>query len=61
MRVGSVLLLKGIIAEYSVFFAEILAWTGAAVLLWVCYQVRMKRLEERARLMSESFREANHG
>ena len=62
MRVGSVLLLKGIIAEYSVFFAEILAWTGAAVLLWVCYQVRMKRLEERARLMSESLIEgANHG
>ena len=46
MRVGSVLLLKGLLGEYAVYSAEVLAWAGAALLQWVAYLVRMRRLED---------------
>lgn len=42
MRIGSALLLPHVIGEYGIYMAEVLAWTGAAVLLAVFY-VRAER------------------
>lgn len=38
MRIGSALILPGFCGEYGVYFAEIAAWTGAAILLYVNYR-----------------------
>lgn len=52
MRVGTVLLLRGLWGEYAVYAAEAAAWIGAAVMLWISYQLRMKRLERQGRFKS---------
>lgn len=44
MRVGAVLLLPLLIGQEGVFYAEILAWTGAAVILIAAYYLRMNRM-----------------
>ena len=41
MRTGAVLLLTGVIGSDGIFWAEILAWAGAAVLLCIGYYVIM--------------------
>ena len=45
MRVGSVLFLPAFVGQDGVFLAEVIAWTGAAVLLIVVFYVRLRRLE----------------
>lgn len=45
MRVGSVLFLPAFVGQDGVFLAEVIAWTGAAVLLIVMFYVRLRRLE----------------
>ncbi|MGN0505905.1 MAG: MATE family efflux transporter [Lachnospiraceae bacterium] len=49
MRIGSALLLTKVVGEDGVFYAEILAWLGAAVLLGVSYYVIM--IKERIKLI----------
>ena len=44
MRVGTVLLLPGLLGYRAVFAAEVVAWTGAALLLGVCYLRKLRRL-----------------
>ena len=44
MRVGTVLLLPKLVGSFGVFFAEVTAWTGAAILLTVMFYVRLHRL-----------------
>ena len=49
MRVGAALLLPRLIGENGVLFAESCAWIGAAVLLFVSWEVtasKMKREEK---------------
>lgn len=47
MRVGVSLLLPRFIGQNGIFYAEIMAWTGAALLLSASYFWRMGRLEKR--------------
>lgn len=44
MRVGAVLLLPLLVGQEGVFYAEILAWAGAAVILITAYYLRMHML-----------------
>lgn len=44
MRVGIALLLPLAIGQEGIYYAEVVAWTGAAVLLTAAYFVRMRRL-----------------
>lgn len=44
MRVGAALLLPALIGEWGVYFAEILAWGGAALLLIWGYHFRIRRI-----------------
>lgn len=44
MRVAAVLLLPLLIGQNGVFYAEVLAWTGAAVILIASYYMRMHTL-----------------
>ncbi len=44
MRVAVILILPRIIGEFGVYFAEIAAWTGAAILLMVTYYYRERKL-----------------
>lgn len=46
MRVGVALLLPRIIGESGIFYAEIFAWAGAAVLLIISYRVIIKKYKE---------------
>ena len=41
------LLLPPLIGEWGVYFAEVLAWGGAAVLLLIGYHQRVRKLEGR--------------
>lgn len=45
MRVGSVMFLPAFVGQDGVFLAEVIAWTGAAILLIVMFYVRLHRLE----------------
>ena len=47
MRLGAALLLPPLIGEWGVYFAEVLAWGGAAVLLLIGYHQRVRKLEGR--------------
>ncbi len=49
MRVSAVLLLPMAIGRNGVFYAEILAWTGAALILITVYYVKMHRMVRRQR------------
>ena len=41
-----VLLLPKLVGSFGVFFAEVTAWTGAAILLTVMFYVRLHRLRK---------------
>ena len=47
MRTGAVLLLTKAIGSDGIFWAEILAWIGAAVLLGTSYYVIMGRMKRK--------------
>lgn len=47
MRVGAVLLLPMFLGEWGVYFAELCAWTGAAVLLMSAYYIRVRKLPDK--------------
>lgn len=44
MRTGSAILLPLLLGEEGIFYAEILAWAGADVILVTSYYFRMKKL-----------------
>lgn len=48
MRVGAAVFLPKIVGQEGIFYAEILAWTGAAVLLVISYYHTIGRLEKKA-------------
>ena len=43
MRTGTAILLPLALGEEGIFYAEILAWAGADVILVVSYFIRMKK------------------
>jgi hypothetical protein len=45
MRTGSALLLPLLVGENGIFFAEILAWLGADVILVASYFVKMRKFK----------------
>ncbi|MBO5055521.1 MAG: MATE family efflux transporter [Lachnospiraceae bacterium] len=47
MRVGCALFLTEMIGQRGVFFGEILAWTGADILLFFAYLYQMKKMKSR--------------
>lgn len=46
MRVGTVLLLPKLVGNSGVFYAEVTAWTGAAILLVTMFYIRLRRLRK---------------
>lgn len=44
MRIGVALLLPGLIGDSGIFYAEVTAWTGAAVLLAFSYYRRLRKM-----------------
>ena len=46
IRVGVALLLPKVMGQNGIFYAEITAWTGAAVLLAVSYYIRIRKFRE---------------
>ena len=44
MRVGTALILPRLLGERGIFYAEVLAWAGAAVYLMLAYYAHMRRL-----------------
>ena len=46
IRVGVALLLPKVMGQNGIFYAEIAAWTGAAVLLTVSYYIRIRKFRE---------------
>ena len=44
MRIGIALILPLWIGQDGIYFAEVFAWAGAAVLLFVSYQIKIKKL-----------------
>ncbi len=44
MRVSCVLLLPGIIGEWGLYLAEVMAWFGAFVMLYAAYKINEKRM-----------------
>lgn len=49
MRVGAVMILPHFMGEEGLFWAEVLAWAGAAVILGIAYYVEMHRKEQARR------------
>ncbi|MEG0592774.1 MAG: MATE family efflux transporter [Coprobacillus sp.] len=47
MRVGIALLLPLYIGQDGIYFAEVFAWTGAAILLYLSYKIKIKNLMQR--------------
>lgn len=47
MRVGAALILPKYIGVYGVYIAEVLAWVGAAIMLYVCYRMDIRKLEKK--------------
>ena len=46
MRVSAALLLPKLVGENGIFYAEIMAWSGAAVLLEAGYYIRIRKLKK---------------
>lgn len=44
MRISAALILPGCMGEYGIYMAEVAAWAGAAVLLYVFYKRNIKKL-----------------
>ena len=49
MRVSCAIILPRFLGEWGIYFSEIAAWIGAAILLIVGYQFRMRELEADSR------------
>lgn len=47
MRTGAALLLPYLVGEYGIFYAEILAWLGADVVLFVSYLYRIRAISRK--------------
>ena len=47
MRIGAALILPIFIGQNGIFFAEIAAWSGAALLLCISYYIRIRATEEK--------------
>ena len=47
MRTGAALILPYLFGQEGIFYAEILAWLGADVILAVSYFVKMRQLQQR--------------
>lgn len=45
MRTGTAILLPVFLGEEGIFYAEILAWIGADVILVTSYYLRMKKMK----------------
>ena len=56
MRISIILILPALIGEFGVYFAEVAAWLGAAVLLMCMYYVRIRRLEREMKCQGENQR-----
>lgn len=56
MRCGSAVLLPVMMGETGIFYAEILAWAGADVILVTSYAIRMRKLQKRE-VLKENVRE----
>ena len=54
MRIGCALLLPALVGVWGLYFAEIAAWIGAAVLLIVCCYRHLSRLEGAAQATAET-------
>ena len=48
MRTGAALILPGLIGYWGVFYAEVLAWAGADVILVATYCVTYSRLRRQS-------------
>ena len=46
MRVSAALLLPKLVGENGIFYAEIMAWSGAAALLAAGYYIRIRKLKK---------------
>lgn len=46
MRIGIALILPLWIGQDGIYYAEVFAWAGAAILLYVCYKIKIKALFE---------------
>ena len=46
MRVGAVMILPKFIGQDGIFYAEIAAWTGAAVLLMMSYYMVIRKYKK---------------
>lgn len=47
MRIGAALILPIFIGQNGIFFAEIAAWSGAALLLCISYYIRISAMTKR--------------
>ena len=47
MRIGAALILPIFIGQNGIFFAEIAAWSGAALLLCISYYIRIRATEKK--------------
>ena len=47
MRIGAALILPIFIGQNGIFFAEIAAWSGAALLLCISYYIRIRAIEKK--------------
>ena len=47
MRIGAALILPICIGQNGIFFAEIAAWSGAALLLCISYYIRIRATEKK--------------
>lgn len=47
MRVGAALVLPGIFGREGIFYAEVAAWAGAAILMMVYYYARIKSIKQK--------------
>lgn len=54
MRVGTIWLLPRLVGQIGVFFAEVTAWTGAAVILITVFYVRLHKLRQESQWRKEA-------
>ena len=60
MRVCAVMLLPAVIGQNGVFYAEILAWIGAAVLLVTSYYRKMHQLTHGKQMKRKTADDRSH-
>lgn len=53
MRVSCALILPRLIGVYGIYLAEVLAWLGAAVLLYICYQIDVRKIMKATKIDEE--------